>query len=215
VFASLRARPTGGSEPPPAPAAAAPPQARGGAQPPASAPQAAAAQRSAPAAAPAAAADDPSAAPAAGAAPKWVRTRQSGWASDGSRTIAFELKAEREVPVWMRRVRPTLALRCLGREIEMFVVTDWPASPEETPDSHTVKIALDAAAGVSERWEASVDKQTLFAPNGAAFARKLTGAKALHFGFTPFNAPPVSVDFDVTGIDKLLPVAAKTCGRRI
>src|SRR4029453_5377377 len=45
--------------------------------------------------------------------PKWMRSRQSGWATDGPRTVTFELKAEQEVPVWMRKVVPRLALGCL------------------------------------------------------------------------------------------------------
>jgi hypothetical protein len=147
--------------------------------------------------------------------PKWTRSRQSGWATDGSRTVTFELKAEREVPVWMRRVVPTLALRCLGRQVEVFVVTDWPARLEERPDKHTVTIGFDGATAIAEEWEASEDQQTLFAPDGAAFTRRLLGAKTLQFGFNPYNASPVSTEFDLSGVDKLAPQVAKTCRRTL
>ncbi len=71
-------------------------------------------------------------------APKWYRTPHTGWASDGSRTLSFELEAENEVAVWMKRVRPTLVVRCLGRSTEVYVVTDTASSLEPMPDKHTV-----------------------------------------------------------------------------
>src|SRR5262245_5276523 len=135
--------------------------------------------------------------------PKWMRSRQSGWATDGSRTVTFELKAEQEVPVWMRKVVPTLSLRCLGRQVEVFVVTDWPARLEERPGKHTVAIGFDGAPANAESWDASEDQQTLFAPDGVAFTRRMLGAKTLQFGFSPYNAPPASAEFDLTGLDKL------------
>ena len=101
------------------------------------------------------------------------------------------------------------------REIEAFVTTNWPASLEETPDTHTVTIGFDAATDLSEQWEESVDKKALFAPDGRAFTRRLTSAKRLRFGFSPYNAPPVSVEFDVSGIDKVAPAVAKTCRRTL
>jgi len=147
--------------------------------------------------------------------PKWVRSRQSGWATDGSRTVTFELKAEQEVPVWMRKVVPTLALRCLGRQVEVFVVTDWPARLEDRPGKHTVAIGFDGAPANAESWDASEDQQTLFAPDGVALTRRMLEAKTLQFGFSPYNAPPASAQFDLTGLDKLAPQVAKTCRRTI
>ena len=43
----------------------------------------------------------------------------------------------------MKRVRPVLAVRCLGRETEVYVVTDSASSIEPTPDKHTVRIGFD------------------------------------------------------------------------
>jgi hypothetical protein len=48
-----------------------------------------------------------------------------------------------------------------------------------------------------------------------AFAKRLVAAKTLHFGFTPYNASPVSVDFDVAGVDRVTSAVGKTCGRRL
>ena len=54
-------------------------------------------------------------------APTWVGNRQATWANDGSKTVAFELRASNDVTVWMARVRPLLVVRCLYRTTEVFV----------------------------------------------------------------------------------------------
>jgi hypothetical protein len=143
--------------------------------------------------------------------PKWIQTRASRWASDGSKTISFELEAEREVGVWMKRVRPTLTVRCLGREMEVFVVTDSAASIEPTADQHTVHISFDDQAETSHYWLDSADHRELFAPDGMALARQIAGARTMRFGFTPFNSQPVVVDFDVRGFGGPLESVSKTC----
>ena len=102
--------------------------------------------------------------------PKWFRARESGWASDGSRTVTFELEAENEVAVWMKRVRPVLAVRCLGRETEVYVVTDSASSIEPTPDKHTVRIGFDKQADVEQRWLDSSGHRELFSPDAATLA---------------------------------------------
>ena len=72
----------------------------------------------------------------------WIGATQPRWARDGSRTISFKLEAEHDVAVWMKRVRPSLAVRCLSRKTEVFVITDSPASVEPT-DRHTVHFSFD------------------------------------------------------------------------
>jgi hypothetical protein len=145
------------------------------------------------------------------AAPKWIRTHESRWASDGSKTIGFELEAEREIGVWMKRVRPTLAVRCLGRETEVFVVTDSAASIEPIADQHTVYISFDNQAEVAQHWLDSADHRELFAPDGMVLARQIAQARTMRFGFTPFNSSPVVVDFDVRGFGGPLESVMKTC----
>ncbi len=146
--------------------------------------------------------------------PKWVRTRQSGWATDGSRTIAFQVEAENDVPVWMKRVRPVLGVRCLGRQVEAFVMTDSAASIEPAPDQHTVHVGFDGEAEVETRWFDSESKRELFAPDGDALARQLARAHTMRFGFTPYHASAVVVDFDVRGFAQPLDSIYRTCSWR-
>ncbi len=149
--------------------------------------------------------DDPS------SAPGWFRTRESGWASDGSKTVTFALEADDEVRVWMKRVRPTLAVRCLARDIEAYVVTDSASSIESSSDRHTVRIAFDGSGFTTEQWLDSGDHRELFAADGQAFARRLAKAGGMRFGFTPFNASPVIVHFDVRGFAGPLEEITQTC----
>jgi hypothetical protein len=152
--------------------------------------------------------------PAPSSAPKWYRTPHSGWASDGSRTLSFELEAENEVAVWMKRVRPTLVVRCLGRQTEVYVVTDTASSLEPMPDKHTVRVAFDDQTETVEHWLDSADHKELFSPDGPGMARRIAEADKMRFGFTPFNSSSVSAEFDVHGFAERLETITRTCSRQ-
>lgn len=145
------------------------------------------------------------------AAPKWTLTSQLRWARDGSKAIGYELDAENEVSVWMKRVRPTLAVRCLARQIEVFVVTDSAASIEPVTDRHTVHVSLDGAGELTEQWLDSADHRELFSPNGAALASGIAEAQSMRFQFTPFNSSSVAVEFDVRGFAGPFKSVSKMC----
>ena len=144
-------------------------------------------------------------------APKWSRTRQSQWATDGSRTIGFEVEAQRHVAVYMDRVRPVLAARCISGHTEVFVVLGTAASIENGGDTHAVRVGLDDEPDVEQQWLDSTDMQALFSPDATALAARMATARRLRFAFKPFNAPPVAVEFDVHGFDGPLAAMAKTC----
>jgi hypothetical protein len=152
-----------------------------------------------------------SAKPGSPAASKWTGSKKPGWATDGSRTITFELAAENDVPVWVKGVRPVLGVRCLGGSTEVFVITEWAASIEGNTGYHTVRVGFDGGADVEQHWFDSSDYQSLFAPNGEALARQIARSKRLRFEFTPYNAAPVVVDFDVHGFDQFVDSIAKVC----
>jgi hypothetical protein len=143
--------------------------------------------------------------------PKWSRTRQSQWATDGSRTMGFEVEAQRYVPVYMDRVRPVLAVRCISRHTEVFVVLGTAPSIENGGDTHTVRVGLDDEPDVEQQWLNSTNMQSLFAPDATAFVARMATARRLRFAFKPFNAPPVAVEFDVRGFDGPLAAMAKAC----
>jgi hypothetical protein len=144
-------------------------------------------------------------------APRWNRTRQSKWATDGSRTIGFEVEALRDVAVYMDRVRPVLAVRCISHQTEVFVMLRSSPSIENGGDTHTVRIGLDEEPDVEERWLESINMQALFAPDAKAFAARMATARRLRFAFKPYSAPAATVEFDVHGFEGPLAAMAKTC----
>jgi len=148
-------------------------------------------------------------------APTWTGQPRATWAYDGSKTIAFELQAIRDVPVWMSRVRPVLVVRCLSRATEAFVVIGASVGFEEDTYLRTVRLQWDDGAEMTQRWRISESGQELFAPDGVAFVRQLVKATRLRFGFSPFNAPPVTAQFAVQGFDRYGGLVASTCGWRI
>jgi hypothetical protein len=147
--------------------------------------------------------------------PTWVGARRPTWARDGSKTIAFELAASKDVGVWMKSVRPVLIIRCLSRTTEVFVATGSAASIEEQAGSHAVHIQFDDAEPVAESWSDSVSSQELYAPDGVTLARRLARARTVRFGFTPYNSAPVVAEFDVSGFNQVVGLVAGTCGWRV
>ena len=151
----------------------------------------------------------------AGPAPTWTGQRRASWARDGSKTISFELKATHDVPVWMSRARPALVVRCLYRTTEVFIALDTSATLEAETDRRTIRLQWDDDPPIVQKWESSESGQELFAPNGVAFVRQLAQGSRLRFGFTPFNAQPVTVEFAVQGFDQLAGLVASTCAWRL
>lgn len=147
--------------------------------------------------------------------PTWTGRRQAVWTADGSKTITFELNATHDVPVYMSRARPVLVIRCLYRRTEAFVVLGTSANFEGLSNSRTIQLQLDDDPVTVEQWERSESGQELFAPDGIGLVRRLAQAKRLHFGFTPFQAQPVTAEFAVEGFDRLAGMVASTCGWRL
>jgi hypothetical protein len=151
----------------------------------------------------------------AGPAPVWSGSRKAAWANDGTKTITFELAATHDVPVWMSRARPVLVARCLSRRTEVFVFLGTAAKYEEDSFKRTVRLQWDDGPESVHQWQTSDSAQELFAPDGAALIGRLAHANRLRFGFTPFNAQPVTADFVVQGFDQLAGLVAGTCGWKL
>jgi len=143
-------------------------------------------------------------------APAWVGRRKAGWAKDGSKTIAFEVSALKDVGA-ATRARPSLVVRCLSGRTEVFLSLGTAASIEPNSDRHTVRLAIDGENPSQQQWLDSESSQELFAPDGVALARRLAQARTLRLGFTPYASQPVVADFNVSGFDELVGLVADTC----
>jgi hypothetical protein len=127
--------------------------------------------------------------------------------------VVLELVANDEVAVWRRRVRPMLTVRCETGAPEVFVLTYSPASFENKPRHHTVQVAFDSSPAVDQMWEHSVGHDALFAPDGRELVQQIAGSETMSFTFTPFNASPATVQFNVSGLRAQLD-SAKRCSVR-
>jgi len=143
---------------------------------------------------------------------QWSREDEYRWIANHKRSVAYTLDADQQVRVWTTHVRPSLVVRCLNRKTEVFVYTETPSKMESTDGLHSVRLTFDGAAGSEERWPDSAEHDALFAPDGTALARRISSAHHLRFGFSPHNADPVQVDFELGDAATVMSHVAKTCG---
>lgn len=158
----------------------------------------------------------PAASTAAGSASSNSAVEAPGdWTVTTSRTrrmpvVTFELMADNDIGLVDRRTRPVLVLRC-STTFEAFVVTGGAAAIEGNDHRHTVAIGFNGSAPGAEQWLDSEERDALFAPEPAAFARRLASARTMRFEFVPFGAPRAAAEFNVRGFDALAAKMPKTC----
>jgi len=176
-------------------------------------PSRAEARAAAPVAPPTRAASSPTAASVPSSTTNATQTwnAEKKWLGGYRRGAAFELPAENVVKTWFGPARPSLVVRCISHNIEAFVFTGSPMKIETRAAGKTVNLFIDDQAMQTERWPDSDDHDALFAPDGAAFAKRLLNARMLRFGYSPHNSPDVVAQFQVEGLQPLMTAAAKEC----
>jgi hypothetical protein len=142
----------------------------------------------------------------------WNSGNRAHWVGNQRHAAAFELLAENTVPIWMGQARPMLVVRCASKSTEVFVSTGSSITMERDTEDHTVTFGFDREPDLTQRWPDSVEHDALFAPDGSAFAKRLTSARTMRFGYTPHNAAPVVASFHVSGLAALIEPFAKDCG---
>lgn len=146
--------------------------------------------------------------------PGWSHAHAYRWVSNHPRSAAFELESLEQVPVWTTKVRPMLVVRCLAKRTEVFVYTETAARIESEDENHTVRLAFDGDQESVERWPDSEEHDALFAPDSTMLTARIASGHHLKFTFTPHNAQPVTVNFDLQGADAVVLSVRKTCGVR-
>ena len=143
---------------------------------------------------------------------KWTAS-QSTSEMDDSKGVSLHLDADNEIQGWIAKNRPTLIVRCRENRTQVYVITGMASSIETSDDleAHTVRVRIDDRAAERQRWTDSTDDKALFAPSPLQLARDLTKAKTLRLEFTPFQASPATVIFDVTGLDHHIGKVAAAC----
>jgi hypothetical protein len=149
--------------------------------------------------------------PAAVNAPSWVPANRE-WLWNPKKGAAFQVASMNKVAVWQGQTLPMLVVRCEAGKMQTFVYTASALQIEAQDENHTVHLTFDDQPEATERWADSSDHDALFAPNGAAFAHRLTGTNVLKVGYSPHNAPRAVAEFHVGGLAALLEPAARQCG---
>jgi len=132
------------------------------------------------------------------------------WLLNTKRGVAFELASNNRVSIWQGVAQPMLVVRCDAGRVQTFVYTASAIQMEAVDENHTVRLSFDGEPEASERWEDSAEHDALFAPNGLAFAERVSAARTLRFSYTPHNAARVTAEFPTSGLGELLG-AAKQC----
>jgi hypothetical protein len=141
----------------------------------------------------------------------WSTGNRAFWLAS-RRGAAFQLPAENTVHTFFGPTQPILVVRCVSRAIDAFVYMKSPSRIEPDAEGKTVTVGIDDQPAQTEHWSDSDDRVALFAPDGAAFVRRLLHAETLRFGYTPANAADVVAEFHVAGLARMLEPAAAQCG---
>jgi hypothetical protein len=144
---------------------------------------------------------------------RWSTEKQATWLGNRRRGAAFELPADNVVKTWFGPARPSLVVRCVSHNLEVFVFTGSPMKIETRAAGKTVNLAMDDEPMQTERWPDSDDHDALFAPDAPALTRRLLTAQTFRFSYSPHNAHDVVAQFSVRGLDALLTAASKECGQ--
>lgn len=143
---------------------------------------------------------------------KW-RLIKSESQFDDSRTVVLTLVAENSIKGWLATSMPQLILRCQEHRTEAYVVTGMPATVEYgESDRHTVRLRYGDDAATSVMMSQSTDNKSLFFPDPTNSILRMWNVQTLLVGFTPFNANPVSIRFDVSGLPFAIQPLREACG---
>jgi hypothetical protein len=143
------------------------------------------------------------------------QVREQRSAMDGSKTLTVFPEAENDIQGWLEVKKPTLLVRCKERQTDVYVATGMAASVEYGTDDHAVRLRFGDGAPIAQHWSESTANDALFAPNAVQLARRMAGAKTVAFEFTPFDANPAVVRFNLDGLRPHLDTVASACGWQI
>ena len=155
----------------------------------------------------------PAAAPSGAVVPvsTWSPANRE-WLLNAKKGAAFELRSDNRVAIWQGIAQPMLVIRCDAGKMQTFVYTASAIQMEAQDENHTVRVSFDGEPESTERWADSAEHDALFAPDGVAFAHRLSTAQTLRVSYTPHNAPRAVAHFQVAGLAETLHPAAKQCG---
>jgi hypothetical protein len=148
---------------------------------------------------------------------RWVVTTAKNPLNDHAIVTAV-LTASAPIKGWLATATPELVVRCqtplhpstfppflpVQSGLEVYVVMGMPATVENAEGKHSLQVRFDDQPARTWGTSESTDKKALFvapiyATEMLVTKRTLATSKQMLVGFTPFNASPVLITFDVRG----------------
>jgi len=143
---------------------------------------------------------------------KWNLSTEAS-AVDDSKTAVLVLPAENEITGWLAEQRPQLVVRCKERKTEAYITTGMaPAVESGNYEGATVLLRLDKDKAFTLNASKSTDSKALFLPGAVGLIKRMLPHQQMLFRFTPFNASPQEVTFDIRGLDKAIVPLQQACG---
>lgn len=144
-----------------------------------------------------------------------VQTKRSEFEDTTDVYMSSESKAPVACNMFGSHQPATLHLRCQENTTAIYIATNCHlASGFQGYGKVDVRVDDKKAASVS--MDVSTDNEALgfWRGNQAIpfIQRQLLGGETLRVRFTPFNASPVSAEFDLSGIDEAIAPLRKQCG---
>lgn len=129
-----------------------------------------------------------------------------------TQTVTILLDADSPVTGWLDTQTPTLVIRCKENEFEIYIVVGMQFDVETgLSDESTIRFRFDKGTAFEMVAGQSTDGEAVFINNPRVFLSKMVNANTLVFGFTPFNASPVSTTFDLTGLSNAVKPVLEAC----
>ncbi len=101
----------------------------------------------------------------------------------------------------------TLVLRCSSNKTEAFLsFDDFMGSRDPA-----ITMRLDGGKPTKKTWGGGEGGDAAFAPQSIQFIKELSKHKKAIFGFEPYGTTMQIVEFDLTGIDKVVEKLASSC----
>jgi len=132
---------------------------------------------------------------------------------DGTKEVSVVVQSEDAVPLLIGSTKPVLGVRCTQNKTELGINFGTPIEHAgEEYETASVRLRLDDAAPIKEKWSRSTSLTGLFSMGPIQLAKQLGMAKTFYVEFTPYGKTPMTVRFRVEGLEAHLPKVAEACG---
>lgn len=143
---------------------------------------------------------------------KWVHRVERDPMTDFE-VSSWRLPAEGDVPgLGGSGVRPILVVQCNNNETELYV--DWRRfiAGGGVNGDVTITYRVDSHPANKTVWGLSTNREGTFSRNAILSTRVMMSGKNLLISTVPYGDNPISVNFNIDGINQALADVAKRCG---